>query len=114
MQFDQLEAIPAFYADIEGTKVPYIVTVTFVNTDKKIVFTRAVEQSINNVCDITGKEGLITAKVQTEDDLDKVNQWICKGRDIPGIVLFHCWSGELAEQVMEKISSTFEVSLIQR
>lgn len=114
MQYDGLEAIPAFYAEVDETKVPYIVTVTFVNSEKQIVFTQAVENSINSVCEITEREGLITAKVQTEDDIEKLEAWIRKGTVIPGIVLFHCWTGELAEQAMEKISSIFRVSLIQR
>lgn len=112
--FQGLTVIPAYYAEINGKKYPFIVTIAFVDADNKIQFPDAVNKSIDAVSEITGLEGLITAKIQNEDRVKLAPNFIEKSTNIAGIVLFHCWDDNLAEKVMNCVSSTFPVTLIQR
>lgn len=112
--FDGLALVPAYYAEIKGEKIPFIVTIAFVDKENKIQFPDAVKKSINTVMEITGFEGLITVKIQNEERVKLSPSFIDKSKNIAGIVLFHCWDDNLAEKVMNCISSTFPVTLIQR
>ena len=112
--FEGITVIPAYYAEIQGEKIPFIVTIAFVDKENKIQFPDAVNKSIDAVTEITGFEGLITAKIQNEDRVKLAPSFIEKSKNIAGIVLFHCWDDNLAEKVMNCISSTFPVTLIQR
>lgn len=111
--FEGLKAIPAYYAKFNDHKIPFIVSVTFVDDKNQIQLPPAVEQSIDKTIDITGSEGLVTVKVTTIEKISQAREFFEKCTAIPkSILFFHCWSDEIAEQLMAHISDLFEISMI--
>jgi len=111
--FEGLKAIPAYYAKFNEHSIPFIVSVTFVDDQNQIQLPPAVAKSIDKTIDITGSEGLVTVKVTTLEKISQTKDFFEKCATIPkGILFFHCWSDDIAEQLMAHISDLFEISMI--
>lgn len=111
-----LEAVPAYHATTDdGRTVPFIVSLLLVDADQQPRITPAVEKSIDRTIDITGRDGLATAIIADDDAFSlTARRYIERAMGIAGaIVLFRCQSPETAERLMQYLSETYTLSLVQ-
>ncbi|MET3132779.1 hypothetical protein AAKU55_003059 [Oxalobacteraceae bacterium GrIS 1.11] len=111
----QLEAVPAYFAtDAENHRVPFIVSLLLRDREGRPRITPAVEAAIDRTVEITGRDGLVTAIVSEQDEINSVKRIVRRSMAIDGaILLFRCQNAETAEALMRCLDDLFSLSLVR-
>lgn len=112
MLVSNLEYIPAYYIEYCGKKIPFLVSLLFVDDNKQIKLPPVVEKSINKVCDITCRETLAYIKI-SEFDKQKLEHCFFESDKNNAILLFLCFTVELAENLMCYFKENYNITLIK-
>jgi len=106
---------PSYWAELKtGEKIPFIITIQFIDQFGNPVLTPIIENTINTVSDITRRSGILTLDVD-DNVLPKYILGCFESakefRD--GIVLFRCANGENAEALMTLLNQEYKLTLMK-
>ncbi|WP_241136775.1 hypothetical protein [Achromobacter insuavis] len=107
-------SVPAYYAMFGRQRVPFLVAPLFVSPQARLQLTPAMKRALDRTVEITGRQGLATAIVSNEANIQALAR-NCIGQvsllhDV--ILLFLCQSEEKSERLMAHLYDTYQLQLV--